>query len=448
LWDKTGAMYKILIVEDDITFGAMLQSWFDRNGFEALLLSSVEQAKKALLKNDFNLVLTDLRLPDGDGIMLLAWIKERIAHLPVIIMTGYAEIQSAVSAIKLGAFDFLEKPVNPSILKQKIEQAIQTDKAPVSVLKEKKSVSGIVAGKSQAMKELWQMVQMVAPTRMSVIILGESGTGKEYIAHQIHDLSDRSKAPFIAVDCGSLSRELAPSELFGHLKGSFTSAIADKKGVFEQANGGTIFLDEVGNLPYEVQMQLLRSLQEKKVRPVGAAMDISVDVRIIVATNEDLEQAIVKGRFREDLYYRLNEFSITAPPLRERKEDISVFATHFLQEANRELGKEIKSISKETLQILENHVWSGNLRELRNVIRRSALFAYSDVITPDHLPLLSAASFKNRVEQAKPLRPENERELIEAALRRAKGNKTEAARILQVDRKTLYNKMHHYGIEL
>ena len=441
-------MDKILIVEDDAAFGAMLQSWFDRNGFEALLLSSVESAKRELIKSDFNLVLTDLRLPDGDGIMLLAWIKERMTNLPVIIMTGYAEVQSAVSAIKLGAFDFLEKPVNPSVLKQKIEQAVRAGQAPALVLKEKKPKAGIVMGKSYAMRQLMEMVRMVAPTRMSVIILGESGTGKEHVAHQIHELSDRRHAPFIAVDCGSLSRELAPSELFGHLKGSFTSAIAEKKGVFEQANGGTIFLDEVGNLPYEVQVQLLRALQEKKVRPVGAAVDIPVDVRIIVATNENLEQAIAKGRFREDLYYRLNEFSITVPPLRERKKDIPAFAEHFLQEANLELGKAIQGITEETLQLLENYSWSGNLRELRNVIRRAALFTLGDMITPDHLPVLSAPSSKDRTEPTIPLRPENEQELIEAALRRAKGNKTEAARILQVDRKTLYNKMHQYGIKL
>ena len=441
-------MCKILIVEDDVAFGAMLQNWFDRNGFEALLLSSVEQAKKVLMKDDFNLVLTDLRLPDGDGIMLLAWIKERMKTLPVIIMTCYAEIQSAVSAIKLGAFDFLEKPVNPSILKQKIEQAIQADKTPPPVLKEKKTVSGIATGESQAMKQLWKMVQMVAPTRMSVVILGESGTGKEYIAHQIHDLSDRNKAPFIAVDCGGLSRELAPSELFGHLKGSFTSAVADKKGVFEQADGGTIFLDEVGNLPYDVQKQLLRALQEKKVRPVGAATDLSVDVRIIVATNDNLEQAIADGRFREDLYYRLNEVAILVPPLRDRKEDIPVFADYFLQEANLELGKNIQGLSEETLKIFADYSWSGNLRELRNVIRRAALFTYNDVITPDNLPILSAPPLKDRIEPTTPLRSENEQELIEAALRRAKGNKTVAAHLLQIDRKTLYNKMHQYGIEL
>jgi len=441
-------MCKILIVEDDAAFGVMLKNWFDKNGFEALLLSRMEQAKKELQKNNFNLVLTDLRLPDGDGIMLLTWIKERMTTLPVIIMTGYAEIQSAVSAIKLGAFDFLEKPVNPSVLKQKIEQAVQAKHAPAAILKESKSCHNMVVGKNAVARRLLETVQMVAPTRMSVLIFGESGTGKEYVARQIHELSDRRSAPFIAVDCGGLSRELAPSELFGHLKGSFTSAIADKKGVFEQANGGTIFLDEVGNLPYEVQMQLLRALQEKKVRPVGAASDISVDVRIIVATNDDLEQAIANGRFREDLYYRLNEFSITVPPLRERKDDIPLFAEHFLREANTELGKAIQDISKETLQVFNDYSWNGNLRELRNVIRRAALFTTGDTITPDNLPILSAPSLKNRVEPVKPLRPDNERELIEAALRRANGNKTEAARILQVDRKTLYNKMHQYGMEL
>ena len=436
---------KILIVEDDTSFGAMLQSWFSKNGFEVVLTSRMEQAKKEIVQQHFSLVLADLRLPDGDGIMLLEWICEQKKTIPVIMMTSYAEIQSAVSAMKLGAFDYLQKPVNPSVLKQKIEQALQSE--PVAEKPKERKLKTVI-GKSHVAGEMDQLIKMVAPTLMSVLIFGESGTGKEYAARRIHELSKRREMPFMAVDCGSLSRELAPSELFGHLKGSFTSAVSDKKGVFEQANGGTVFLDEIGNLPYEVQIQLLRTLQERKVRPVGSTKNIAVDVRIIAATNENLIQAIAEGRFREDLYHRLNEFSITVPPLRERKADIDIFAMHFLNEANEELGKEIQSISEEAMQILTGHYWSGNLRELRNVIRRSALFAQSAEITSDNLPILDSPMSQPAADNSLSLRPDNEREQIEAALKKARGNKTLAAQLLKIDRKTLYNKMHQYGIKL
>jgi two-component system response regulator HydG len=440
---------KILIVEDDIVFGKMLETWFEKNGFAAIQVSNVKNAKKEISKQTFDLVLTDLRLPDEDGIMLLTWIKEQKAELPVIIMTSYAEISNAVSAIKLGALDYLEKPINPDILKEKIEQAWNKVSSPVKIaVKESKETSEIVEGKSKASRKMYKHVQLVAPTRMSVLILGESGTGKEYTARLIHEYSPRKNAPFIAVDCGSLSKELAPSELFGHLKGSFTSAIGDKKGVFEQAYGGTVFLDEIGNLSYEVQVQLLRTLQEQKVRPVGSATDIKIDIRIVAATNEDLETAISHGRFREDLYHRLNEFIIEVPPLRERVEDIPVFVDYFLKEANRELDKQIKGMSDEAMNILKEHYWSGNLRELRNVIRRASLFAQTDEILPIHLPSLQMPSKIKEENISFALHFENEKENIEMALKKANGNKTLAARLLKIDRKTLYNKMHQYGIQL
>lgn len=436
---------KILIVEDDLTFGTIVLAWCQKKGFDAILATGIHQAKREFREHAFDLVLTDLRLPDGDGIMLLTWVKERKAHLPVIIMTSYAEIQSAVMAIKLGAFDFLEKPVNPAILEQKIEQALLSEKEIVPPIQKMESEIDMVYGKSRAAKEMFEHIRLVAPTRLSVLILGESGTGKEYAARLIHDQSTRNKAPFVAVDCGSLSKELAPSELFGHLKGSFTSAIADKKGVFEEADKGTVFLDEVGNLSYEVQVQLLRTLQEQKIRPVGSAKDIKVDVRIIAATNEYLPKAISEGKFREDLYHRLNEFSITTPPLRDRMEDLPQFAAFFLKEANVELGKNIRSLSTETLALLGKYSWSGNLRELRNVIRRAVLFAQTEEILPENLPCLSSPSEKTDIE---PLNHNNERERIEAALHKTGGNKAEAARLLKIDRKTLYNKMHQYGMEL
>jgi two-component system response regulator HydG len=414
------------------------------------LLSKVKDARKEILRQEFDLVLTDLRLPDEDGIMLLTWIKEQKKGLPVIIMTSYAEISNAVSAIKLGALDYLEKPINPIILKEKIEQVWSSNsfKPVQEAVKENKESPNIVQGNSKAAQEMYNYIQLVAPTRMSVLILGESGTGKEYTARLIHEYSLRKNAPFIAVDCGSLSKELAPSELFGHLKGSFTSAINDKKGVFEQAYGGTVFLDEIGNLPYEVQVQLLRTLQEQKVRPVGSAKDIKIDIRIVAATNENLEMAISQGRFREDLYHRLNEFIIEVPPVRERRDDIPIFVDYFLKEANKELDKQIKGVSDEAMNLLQNHYWSGNLRELRNVIRRASLFAQTNEILPQNLPLLQTPLKIKEDEMSLPLRSEHEKEQIEFALIKANGNKTVAARLLKIDRKTLYNKIHLYGIKL
>ena len=441
---------KILIVEDDTSFGLMLQNWASKNGFDAELASSVEKAKARIEKGGLQLVITDLRLPDGDGIMLLTWMQASNKITPVIMMTGYGDVTSAVAAMKLGASDYLEKPINPSILKQKIEQALQQKIEPAKTIKKEENPRSVQAvyGKSRASTEFQEYIRVVAPTRMSVLILGESGTGKEYAARMIHDLSRRKDAPFIAVDCGVLSRELAPSELFGHVKGSFTSAIANKKGVFEQANGGTVFLDEIENLPYEVQVQLLRALQELKIRPVGSEKDIEVDIRIIVATNENLQKSISEGRFREDLYHRLNEFSLTIPPLRERTDDIPLYANHFLAQANAELEKEVKSISPEAMHLLEKQHWSGNLRELRNVIRRAVLFAQSDEITPETLPAFAPKmQAQPQAEEAAELgfgSPENEKKQIETALKIAKGNKAAAARMLKIDRKTLYNKMEKY----
>ena len=442
---------RILVVEDDASFGLMIQSWLKKNGYEAVLASRYEQAKIEISNGAFNLILTDLRLPDGDGILLMTWVREKLkSKVPIIVMTGYAEVQTAVSAMKLGAFDYLKKPINPSVLEEKIAAALASTDEEV----EDTFVPGNkqwVKGNSPAMVRLYKHVELVAPTKFSVLILGESGTGKEYIARMIHEKSQFKDGPFIPVDCGSLSKELAPSELFGHLKGSFTSAIADKKGVFEQAKGGTVFLDEVGNLSYEVQMQLLRALQEQKVRPVGSATDIHVDVRIIAATNENLEQAIEEGRFRQDLFHRINEFAIEVPPLRDRLEDFDELTAFFIRQANEELGKNVKGISDDALQRMKEQRWNGNLRELRNVLRRCVLFAEGENIEMDDLPVFSAPNKKTVIatdEDDWALRPEHEKEQIEAALQKARGNKTVAAKLLQIDRKTLYNKMHLYGIEL
>ena len=442
---------KILVVEDDASYGMMILTWLKKNGYEAVLSTRYEQAKAEISSGGFGLIITDLRLPDGDGIILMSWVREKLkSKVPIIVMTGYAEVQTAVSAMKLGAFDYLKKPINPSVLEEKIAAALESteDEVTEAFIPNNRQW---VKGNSPAMQRLYKHVELVAPTKFSVMILGESGTGKEYIARMIHELSQYKDGPFIPVDCGSLSKELAPSELFGHLKGSFTSAIADKKGVFEQAKGGTVFLDEVGNLPYEVQMQLLRALQEQKVRPVGSATDIHVDVRIVAATNENLERAIEEGRFRQDLYHRINEFAIEVPPLRDRLEDFDELTTFFIRQANEELGKNVKGISGDALQRMKEQRWNGNLRELRNVVRRCVLFAESENIEMDDLPVFSPPNKKTviaTVEDDWALRPDHEKEQIEAALQKARGNKTVASKLLQIDRKTLYNKMHLYGIEL
>lgn len=438
---------RILIVEDDVAFGAMLKGWFERNGYDVVSCSNVAAAKQELRSNSYDLILSDLRLPDGDGILLLQWLRELPVATPLIIMTSYAGVQSAVAAMKLGASDYLEKPIVPAILKEKIGQALSQPKPAVTpqprIKHEKQARAGVVQGNSPAARRMYDYIQKVAPTKMSVLILGESGTGKEYAARMIHDNSPRKEKPFIAVDCGSLSKELAPSELFGHLKGSFTSAVENKTGVFESADGGTVFLDEVGNLPYEVQVQLLRALQEQRVRQIGSTKDTAIDVRILAATNEDLERAIAEGRFREDLYHRLNEFSLLIPPLREREGDLRVFAEEFLHQANEELERTVRGFAPGALALLEKHHWSGNLRELRNVVRRAVLFASGDTIMLDELPVFSEPKAEDFA-----LRPDNEKEQIETALCKARGNKTLAAQLLKIDRKTLYNKMHLYGIKL
>lgn len=454
----------ILILEDDVTYGTMLKTWFEKKSWKASWVSKVELAKLEFNTDKFDLILSDLRLPDGDGIIFLTWLRENMIMTPFIIMTNYSDVQTAVLAMKLGAFDYLQKPINPTILQQKIDSALnqpeinnEVKTAAKPKIKDNDTEKTVVRGKSVVMQRLYSHLNLVAPTKMSVLILGESGTGKEYIARMIHENSNRKSSPFIAVDCGSLSMELAPSELFGHKKGSFTSAVADKVGVFVAANGGTVFLDEIGNLSYEVQKQLLRALQEQVVRPVGSSSDIKVDVRIIAATNENLEKAIEEGRFRQDLYHRINEFTVNVPPLRERLEDIEEFCYHFIKQANAELDKNVDMISQEALSVLKQQNWYGNLRELRNVIRRSVLFSYDNILRKENLPDFNREQKNNKqsdviidntISYQKLSLKSDEKEQIIAALNQSGGNKTLAAKLLKIDRKTLYNKMHLYNIEL
>ena len=384
-------MLSILIVEDDITFSLMLTTWLGKKGFVVRSSSSVSDAKRRLGEEAFDLVISDLRLPDSDGIDLLKWLKSTHPSLPLIMMTSYAEIQTAA-------------------------------------------------------RQLYEHVRLVAPTDMSVLVTGASGTGKEYIARRIHEQSNRSKAPFVAVDCGAIPKELAASEFFGHVKGSFTGAIENKTGAFVAAQGGTIFLDEIGNLTYEVQVQLLRALQERKVKPIGSNQEIAINVRLISATNENLRQAIEKGDFREDLYHRINEFTIRIPDLKERKEDLLLFANHFLDLANSELQKDIIGFDNDTMQLFQSYSWPGNLRQMKNVIKYATLLATGRYITRKELPEELTENLPSHTNiQLKNV--EHERDLIRKALQECGNNKTRAAQLLGIDRKTLYNKLKIYQLD-
>ena len=439
-------MKHILIVEDDTTFAVMLQTWLSKKKFSVASVSGIAAAKKTLIESSVDLVLCDLRLPDGDGIDLLEWVSNRNVNVPLIVMTSYAAIPSAVQAMKLGARDYISKPVNPEDLLQKINEVfnagVKTGKQ-IPVSESVPEETNYLEGQSEAARQLYTYVKLVAPTSMSVLINGASGTGKEYVAKRIHQLSKRSEKPFVAIDCGAIPKELAASEFFGHKKGSFTGAIEDKVGAFIEADGGTIFLDEIGNLSYDVQVQLLRVLQERRVKPIGTTTEVKVDVRLIAATNEDLKAAIKSGAFREDLYHRINEFTIYMPHLCERGEDIPLFANFFLDQANRELEKPVPGFLPEAMERISQYTWPGNLREMRNTVMRAALLAQGNPIRVEHLGI--------DMNIDKPINilhdPDSERTKIGSALQKCSGNKSKAAAMLGIDRKTLYNKLKLYQIE-
>ena len=439
-------MLSILIVEDDITFSLMLTTWLGKKGFVVRSSSSVSDAKRRLGEEAFDLVISDLRLPDSDGIDLLKWLKSTHPSLPLIMMTSYAEIQTAVQAMKLGAADYIAKPLNPDELLGKIKELVRVEEKAPARVPVSSAPDLYIEGQSQAARQLYEHVRLVAPTDMSVLVTGASGTGKEYIARRIHEQSNRSKAPFVAVDCGAIPKELAASEFFGHVKGSFTGAIENKTGAFVAAQGGTIFLDEIGNLTYEVQVQLLRALQERKVKPIGSNQEIAINVRLISATTENLLQAIENGDFREDLYHRINEFTIRIPDLKERKEDLLLFANHFLDLANSELQKDIIGFDNDTMQLFQSYSWPGNLRQMKNVIKYATLLATGRYITRKELPEELTENLPSHTNiQLKNV--EHERDLIRKALQECGNNKTRAAQLLGIDRKTLYNKLKIYQLD-
>ncbi|MCO5949257.1 sigma-54-dependent transcriptional regulator [Mucilaginibacter flavidus] len=443
-------MAKILIVEDDLTFVQLLQGFLQKQGHEILAAPNIKGGLKLIAQHPFDLLLLDYRLPDGIGLDVLIKERETGSVVPVIIMTSFNDVRTAVKAIQSGAFDYITKPVNPDELLMIMHNALNGKKKPVETTSNEQPE--FIKGSSHDSDKLHEHIDVVAPTDMAVLIQGESGTGKEYVARTIHSQSKRAVKPFVAIDCGALSKDLAASELFGHIKGAFTGAIADKKGMFEYADGGTLFLDEVGNLSYDVQVKLLRTLQERVIQPLGSNKQIPVNVRIITATNDDLVNSVSEGDFRQDLYHRINEFKIQLSPLRVRDDDLDIFIKHFITQANRELGRNVSGIVPDAREILHKYDWPGNLRELKNVIKRMVLLSQTNVAGADTLPDEMLFSISNHIPQnrdsdLKAQNEVNEKQLIQKTLLQVKYNKSKAAKLLNIDRKTLYSKIERYGLD-
>lgn len=442
-------MTRILLIEDDPAFAQIIENFLGRKKYQVHTEPGLKDGSAAMHKDPYDLILLDYHLPDGTGFDLIKEMTDAGIKTPVIMMTGFHDIRTAVKAIHMGARNYITKPVNPEELLMVISEALEgNDGATES--KAETFLPSFVKGESEASQELMRHIELIAPTNMTVLILGESGTGKENIARSIHRLSNRAEGPFVAIDCGALSEELASSELFGHIKGAFTGAINDKKGEFEMASGGTIFLDEVGNLTYPVQVKLLRAIQERIIQPVGGNKPVKVDVRIITATNEDLITNVRNSSFREDLYHRVNEFSIRVPALRNRGEDLALFIDHFIRQSNKELSKSVEGVSPQVMAIFKTYKWPGNLRELKNTIKRAVLLAKGAQIEMENIPEEMRQTEVVPVKQEKELRAmneANEKELIIKTLKEVKYNKSKAAGILNIDRKTLYMKIARYGIE-
>jgi two-component system response regulator HydG len=488
-------MTKVLVIDDDRDMCLLLKKFLERNNFEVIDFTSGKKALSWYEENKPDIVLCDLRLEDVSGLEVLKKMKSSNPNLPFLIITGYSDVKSAVEIMRHGAYDYITKPLFPDEILTTIKQAMANEGAPknqFSANKEKKNeikmpgaseqefdmAEDYVVGPSSVFQQILKQIRLVAPTNYSVIIYGETGSGKEAIANEIHRHSKRASEPFIAIDCGALSKDLAASELFGHEKGSFTGALNQKVGSFELANAGTIFLDEIANLSYEVQVSLLRVVQERKMRRVGGVKDIELDVRILVASNEKLWTATQSGKFREDLYHRFNEFSIEIPPLRERREDIMHFANHFLRITNKELNKNVRGFSPDVINAFNNYVWYGNLRELRNVVKRAVLLTDGEAVELKSLPfeitnyekinefIPSQSSMVTTINEAPQPAPvqtsaaknrtgdlnlksasiDAEYETILAALKQVNFNKSKAAKLMKIDRKTLYNKIKEYQL--
>jgi two-component system response regulator HydG len=452
-------MQKILVVDDEVDICLLLEKFLARKGFEVTSTHKGNDALKLAEEQSFDLYIIDYRLPDYEGIDLLKELKKLSPETNIIVITGYSDIRLAVEVIKYGAYDYVTKPLFPEELHNLVLEALK-EKPPAEKKtsrpgKSKPQKSDFkdfeyVVGNNPRSKQIHQSIELVAPTDMAVLITGETGTGKEFVAREIHRLSKRSDKPFLAIDCGALPKDLAGSELFGHVKGAFTGALQNREGKFVLAEGGTLFLDEVGNLSYDVQVKLLRVLQERVVTKVGGSKEQEVDVRIIAATNENLKENIENGSFREDLYYRLNEFAIELPPLRSRREDLEVFMKLFIERANEQLDRETKTFKPDAMEKLRNYSWPGNLRELRNVVKRSVLLSQENLISintlPDEIIYYSEQSNSEPKDSLKEASSLAEKERILQVLSETGNNKSKAARILNIDRKTLYNKLKNYDL--
>lgn len=432
-------METVLIVEDDRVYARATTNWLVKNGINARYVLSVDNAKEFLGNHDVDLVLSDFRFDNGNGMELLEWMNTHGYRIPFLIMTGYGDIPGAVEAVKKGVVDYLPKPVQTEKVLSIIRKALERKR------RDGNTKQRFYTSKSPLALRLQEHIQLVAPVdTLAVLIRGASGTGKEYVARQIHVLSGRSDASFIAVDCGVLPKELAASELFGHVKGAFTGATENKTGMFAAANHGTLFLDEVGNLNAEVQRALLRALQEKRYRPVGGKEEIQTDIRLVAATNEDLEKAIAEGRFREDLFHRLNEFPLHVPLLAECIEDIIPLAEFMLDAANQEFSRKVKGFDREVQKRLKSYSWPGNIRELRMVVRRATLLAKDDWITTGEIDIPD----KGRQPGEYSLNDERmERATILKALEATGNDRKAAARLLGISRSTLYLKLRKYRLD-
>ena len=434
-------MGKIIVLEDNTLFAEIVCRWLQREGWKTETVTSISRAKKLMEKADpEDIVLADLRLLDGESTVLLEWMRKNGMEQPFIVMTDYAEVHTAVSAMKLGSIDYIPKKMLEDKLMPVINGIVQKQMA----VKHTLNTAPIFQRDSFAFRQIKERIRLVAPTDMSVFILGENGTGKEHIAQQIHAKSKRAGKPFVSVDCGSISPSLAQSAFFGHVKGAFTGADANKAGYFQEANGGTLFLDEVGNLPYEIQQMLLRVIQERKYRPVGAKEDRNCNVRIVAATNEDLVRAVSEKRFRQDLLYRLQDFTITLPPLRKCQEDIMPLADFFREQSNRTLDKAVKGFDSSAKKALLQHPWSGNVRELKQKIQTAVLLCEGNNITEDDLELYIEQDASPVCYSLKDVQQEKER--IRQALEQCGGNKKSAAKLLKIGRTTLYAKIKEYGL--
>ena len=434
-------MGKIIVLEDNTLFAEIVCRWLQREGWKTETVTSISRAKKLMEKADPEyIVLADLRLLDGESTVLLEWMRKNGMEQPFIVMTDYAEVHTAVSAMKLGSIDYIPKKMLEDKLMPVINGIVQKQMA----VKHTLNTAPIFQRDSFAFRQIKERIRLVAPTDMSVFILGENGTGKEHIAQQIHAKSKRAGKPFVSVDCGSISPSLAQSAFFGHVKGAFTGADANKAGYFQEANGGTLFLDEVGNLPYEIQQMLLRVIQERKYRPVGAKEDRNCNVRIVAATNEDLVRAVSEKRFRQDLLYRLQDFTITLPPLRKCQEDIMPLADFFREQSNRTLDKAVKGFDSSAKKALLQHPWSGNVRELKQKIQIAVLLCEGNNITEEDLELYVEQDASPVCYSLKDVQQEKER--IRQALEQCGGNKKSAAKLLKIGRTTLYAKIKEYGL--